>query len=333
VSAPNPAQPDTLRSIYYALGANLAITVMKFGGAAYTGSGALLAESLHSLADSGNQMLLLLGRKQATAPPTAHHPLGHGRATYFWSFIVTLLLFSVGGLVSIYEGYRKLREQADVESPWVAVVIVLVAMLLEGMSLRVTLQQIATVRQGLTLWRWFRDTRRGELIVVLGEDVAAIAGLALALAALAATIVTGNPMYDALGSIGIGGLLIVVASGLAIEIKSLLIGESAAPRMRQAIREFFANHPHVVEIRSLLTIQQQGEEILVAAQLRMQPSLTGQRLLRAIAECKSELQSRIPQAKWVFIEPVAESEKRQGKDGTQPPPRARRPRRRRSIYA
>ena len=202
---------------------------MKFCGAAYTGSGALLAESLHSLAESGNEVLLLLGRKQATAPPTARHPLGHGRATYFWSFIVTLLLFSLGGVLSIYEGYQKVREQSEVESPWVAVAIVLVAILLEGISLRVTLRQIAGVRQGMTLYRWFRETRRGELIIVLGEDIAAIAGLTLALAALAATIVTGNPTYDAVGSIGIGGLLIVVASGLAIEIKSLLIGESASP--------------------------------------------------------------------------------------------------------
>src|SRR5947209_19804299 len=134
-SAPPP--PDTLRSIYYALGANVAITLVKFCGAAYTGSGVLLAESLHSLADSGNQALLLLGRKQATAPPTARHPLGHGRATYFWSFIVTLLLFSLGGLFSIYEGFQKLREQSAIEAPWVAVTIVLIAMVLEGVSLRV----------------------------------------------------------------------------------------------------------------------------------------------------------------------------------------------------
>jgi len=331
VPATTPAQPDTLRSIYYALGANLAITVMKFCGAAYTGSGALLAESLHSLADSGNEVLLLLGRKQATAPPTARHPLGHGRATYFWSFIVTLLLFSLGGVLSIYEGYQKVREQSEVESPWVAVAIVLVAILLEGISLRVTLRQIAGVRQGMTLSRWFRETRRGELIIVLGEDIAAIAGLTLALAALAATIVTGNPTYDAVGSIGIGGLLIVVASGLAIEIKCLLIGESASPRTRRAIRDFFERHPDVVEIRSLLTMQQQGEEILVAAQLRMQPSLTGQRLLQAIAGCKVQLQSKVPQAKWIFIEPVAESHDRNGKDDEQPSSRARRSRRRRTY--
>src|SRR5215470_8200934 len=260
--APAHRPPDTLRSIYYALGANLGITVVKFCGAAYTGSGSLLAESLHSLADSGNELLLLLGRKQAKAPATARHPLGHGRATYFWSFIVTLLLFSLGGLFSIYEGYEKLRARHTVDAPWVAVAIVVAAMILEGISLRVTLQQIAGVRRGTSLFRWFRETRRGELIVVLGEDIAAIAGLSFALVALLVTIATGDALYDAVGSIGIGVLLIVVASGLAIEIKSLLIGESAAPRTRRAIRRFFESHRHVHRIRNLITLQEQGDEIL-----------------------------------------------------------------------
>jgi cation diffusion facilitator family transporter len=312
--------PDTLRSIYYALGANLAITVVKFCGAAFTGSGSLLAESLHSLADSGNQVLLLVGRKQATAPPTARHPLGHGRATYFWSFMVTLLLFSLGGLFSIYEGYEKLRAQSTVEAPWVAVSIVVIAMILEGISLRVTLQQIAGVRGDTSLFRWFRETRRGELIVVLGEDIAAIAGLSFALAALLVTITTGDALYDSVGSIGIGVLLIIVASGLAVETKSLLIGESASPRARRAIRRFFDSHRNVLRIRHLITLQQQGDEILVAVQLEMRPVPSGVRLLHAITECKSEFQAQFPQAKWIFIEPVAAADDRAA------PNAARRPR-------
>src|SRR5437773_138253 len=172
-SDPARGQPDTVRSILYALGANLAITVVKFFGAAYTGSGVLLAESIHSLADSANEGFLLLGRKQAKKVPSAHHPLGHGRATYFWSFVVALLLFTVGGLFSIYEGVRKLQEPGALESPWLAIGIVLFAMIAEGIALRMTLQQIGKVRGSHTLWRWFRETRRGELIVVFGEDVAA----------------------------------------------------------------------------------------------------------------------------------------------------------------
>jgi len=224
MSANKSRAPDTVRSILYALGANVAITVVKFAGALFTGSSALLAESVHSLADTGNEALLLVGRKQASAPPSAHHPLGHGRATYFWSFIVTLLLFTVGGVFSIYQGIRKLSDQSGLDSPWTAVTIVLVAMVAEGISLRMALKQIAKVRAGRSLWRWFRETRHSELIVVLGEDLTAVIGLSIALAALALTMATDNPVYDASGSIAVGALLVVVASGLAIEIKSLLIG-------------------------------------------------------------------------------------------------------------
>src|SRR5437764_33468 len=167
-------QPDTVRSIVYALSANLAIAVCKARGAVFTGSGALLAETFHSLADTGNECLLLLGRRQAKAPASTHHPLGHGRATYFWSFVVALLLFVLGGVLSIYEGIHKLREPAPLVDPWVAVAIVAFAMLAEGISLRMALKQIDKVRRDLTLWRWFRETRRSELIIVLGEDIAAL---------------------------------------------------------------------------------------------------------------------------------------------------------------
>lgn len=299
---PTPDQPDTTRSIFYALGANVAIAAAKFAGAAYTGSGALLAEGLHSLADSGNEGLLLLGRKQAKARPSAHHPLGQGRAKYFWSFVVALLLFSLGGLLSIYEGVRKLDEVAPIDMPWVAVTIVLFAMAAEGLSLRTALQQVEKVRGERSLWRWFRETRHSELIVVLSEDMAAIAGLLLALAALLATIATGNTVYDAMGSIAIGVVLIVVASGLAAEVKSMLIGESASPRTRRAIRAFLKTQPGVVEIWDLVTMQL-GDDLIVAIRARMKAS-TGHDLVRAIADCKAALAAEFPQATWIFFEPV-----------------------------
>ena len=320
VTSPHSHRPDTLRSIYYALGANIAITVIKFAGATFTGSGALLAEGVHSLADSGNEALLLLGRKQAREPASAHHPLGHGRATYFWSFIVALLLFSAGGLVSIAEGYYKLQHLEPIEAPWVAVAIALFAMGAESISLRVTLRQIAKVRGDLSLYRWFRETRRSELIVVLGEDLAAIAGLSAALIALLATIATGNALYDALGTICIGVLLVAVASGLTIEIKSLLIGESAAPKTRRAIRAFLDAQPQIIEIHDLVTMQQ-GEELMIAVQARLDASLTAERMLRAIADCKTALQDEFPQAAWVFFEPVDDNEGRPA--ARQPRPRRR----------
>ena len=302
-AASTSRQPDTLRSIYYALGANVAVALIKFAGAAFTGSGSLLAEGLHSVADSGNEALLLLGRKQARRPPSVRHPLGHGRATYFWSFIVAVLLFSVGGMLSVAEGYYKLRHASAVDMPWVAVVIVVLAMVAEGISLRVTLRQVAKVQGDLSLYRWFRTTRRSQLLVVVSEDLAAIAGLAIAFAALIATSATGDTVYDAWGTLGIGALLIVAATLLANEIKSLLIGESAPPRTRRAIREFLDGQPHIAKICDVLTVQQ-GEQLMIVVRARLDSALTAPQLLALVASIKTALQDRFPQAGWVSVEPV-----------------------------
>jgi cation diffusion facilitator family transporter len=301
---PSPKAPDTQRSIYWALGSNVAIAAAKLAGALFTGSGALLAEGLHSIADTGNEALLLLGRHQARAPATARHPLGHGRATYFWSFMVTLLLFTVGGVLSIYEGVYKLRNPEPIESPWVAVAIVVFAMIAEGLSLRIAIQQIDTVRGSASLWRWFRETRRSELIVVAGEDLAAVCGLAVALVAILVTIAAGNSAFDAGGSIVIGVLLIVVASGLAMEIKSLLIGESAGPRTRRAIRRFLDHQTPIIDLVELITLQN-GESLIVMIQAHVDPALDAAQLMRAIAECKAALKEKFPQTSRIFFEPMA----------------------------
>ena len=296
-------QPDTVRSILYALGANLAIAVCKLLGAMFTGSGSLLAEALHSIADTGNEGLLLLGRRQARAAPTSRHPLGQGRATYFWSFIVALLLFTLGGLFSIYEGVHKLRAPTPLEAPWIGVAILLFAMAAEGVSLRMTLNEIDKVRRGHSLWRWFHETRRSELIVVLGEDLAAIAGLTLASAALLGTIATDNPFYDALGGIAVGALLMIVALGIAVEVKSLLIGESAPPRTRRAIRAFLKAQPGITEVQNLVTMQD-GDYLIVAVQARMTATSSAEELVAAIAQCKAALRENFPNIAWVFFEPA-----------------------------
>ncbi len=303
MGTPASRQPDTTRSIFYALGANVAIGVSKACGAALTGSGALLAESFHSLADTANEVLLLLGRKQAKLRPSARHPLGHGRETYFWSFVVTILLFSVGGIFSIYEGVRKVYEPATIEKPWIGVAILLFAMLAEGLSLRTVLTQVGKVRGERSLWSWFRETRRSELIVVLGEDLAAIAGLSVALPALLVTIVTGNTIYDAIGSMAIGALLMIVASGLAIEIKSLLIGESASPGTRRALRRFLNSRPQILEIGELVTLQH-GDDLIVAITAHMKNTGTSRELVGTIAECKAAVQAAFPQIRWIFFEPI-----------------------------
>jgi cation diffusion facilitator family transporter len=309
MSSPASRQPDTVRSIAYALSANLAIFAVKLTGAAVTGSGALLAESLHSFADTGNQALLLLGRKQAKKPPDAQHPFGHGRATYFWSFVVALMLFSLGGVFSVGEGIHKLQQGEGVERPWLAVGIVLFAIVAEGISLRVALKQIGKVRGDRSLWQWFRETRRSELIIVLAEDTAAITGLAFALAALLLTIATDNPVYDAWGSIAIGALLVIVAIRLAIEIKSLLIGESAHPTIEAAIRKALEATDEVIDIHKLITMQH-GEDLLVAVRAHMKNTSSAADLVDSIVRIKSALRTQFPQVKWVFFEPMTDGVQR-----------------------
>jgi cation diffusion facilitator family transporter len=210
---------DSVRTIFYALGANLAIAAAKTAAAIATGLSAMLAEAVHSYADSGNQGLLLWGMKQAKRPPSPDYPLGWGKAVFFWSFVVALVLFSLGGVFSLYEGWHKLAEPEDLSYPWVAVGILVFGLAAEAVSLRACLTEVNKVRGTKTLWRWFRESRQSELVVILGEDLAALLGLALALAAILVTIFSGNPMWDALGSMAIGVVLIIVAAGIATEIK------------------------------------------------------------------------------------------------------------------
>src|SRR6187455_2578436 len=229
---------DSVRTILYALGANLAIAVAKTGAAIFTGSSAMLAEAIHSYADSGNQVLLLWGMKQAKRPASADYPLGWGKALFFWSFIVAIVLFSLGGLFSLYEGWHKLRHPEDLNNPWVAVGILVFGLVAETISMRACLQEVNKVRGERTVWRWFRESRQSELVVILGEDFAALVGLALALIAVLMTMLTGNPMWDGLGSMWIGVILIVVAAGIAREIMALLIGQSADPQDVARLRRF-----------------------------------------------------------------------------------------------
>src|SRR5215212_5986767 len=225
------AGADSLRSILYALGANLAIAAAKTGAAIFTGSSAMLAEAIHSFADSGNQGLLLWGMKQAKRPPSPDYPLGWGKAMFFWSFIVALVLFTLGGLFSVYEGWHKVIHPQALNHPWVAVGILVFGMVAESVSLRACLQAVNRVRGERGLWRWFRESRQSELVVILGEDLAALFGLALALLAVLLTVLTGDPLWDALGSMAIGVVLVVVAIGIGNEIKALLIGQSADPEV------------------------------------------------------------------------------------------------------
>ncbi len=202
---------DSLKSILYALVANFAIFVAKLAAALYTGSGAMMAEAVHSLADSGNQVLLLIGIRLAKKPPSPDYPLGHGKETYFWSFIVALILFSMGGLFSIYEGVHKLQDPHELTAPYLALGVLVFSLFAEGLSLWGCIREVNKERRGRGFITWFKETRTSALLVVFGEDIAAMLGLGFAALAIALTIVTGNPIYDAIGSISIGVLLIVIA--------------------------------------------------------------------------------------------------------------------------
>jgi cation diffusion facilitator family transporter len=275
--------------------------VAKSGAAVFTGSSAMLAEAIHSYADAGNQGLLLWGMKQAKKPPSADFPLGWGKAVFFWSFIVALVLFSLGGLFSLYEGWHKLHSEEGLSYPWVAVGILVFGLIAETVSLRACIHEIDKVRGDRSLWRWFRESRQSELVVILGEDIAALLGLAFALVAILLAVFTGNPMWDALGSMSIGALLIVVAIGIGIEIKALLIGQSAEPETERRIEEFLARQADVEKVYAMITMQL-GTTLMVAVKAKMKGA-SATELVAGINRAEQALRAEFPEIQWLFFEP------------------------------
>jgi cation diffusion facilitator family transporter len=298
-------QDASVKSIVFALSANFGIAVTKTVAAVITGSGALLAESIHSFADCGNQGLLFLGLSASKKLPDSKHPLGHGKAIYFWSFIVALMLFSMGGLFSMYEGIHKLSTHEGLERPYIAVVVLALSMVLEGASLMGCLKQVKGLKRSKTFWQWLKTTRQSELVVVVGEDVAALFGLAFALVSVALSMITGNPVFDAIGSIGIGALLIVVSFFIGVKVKGLLIGQSADEETVSAIEAFLGNRPEIEEVLNLITLQL-GAQVMVAVKAKMVYTDTALLLVHNINACEKELRKLNPAIQWVFFEPDIE---------------------------
>ena len=294
----------SLKAVLYALGANGGIALAKAVAAFFTGSGAMLAEALHSFADCVNQVLLLVGMQQAKKPPTPDHPMGYGRVVYFWSMMVGVLLFSIGGLFSVWHGSQSLLHPQPLRYLLPSLGVLLVAMALEALSLRSALHALAEERGDKSLWRWFRETRQSELLVIAGEDIAAVAGLTLAFVALLLTRITGNPIFDALGSIAVGLLLIGVSFVVTMEVKSLITGESASPEMRAAIAEFVASQPEVERVVNLITFQL-GDEVAVAVKAKMAPMPSADALVSAIDDVEERMQAHFPHLRWSFFEPDA----------------------------
>jgi cation diffusion facilitator family transporter len=292
----------SVRAILYALAANIGIFLAKAVAAVMTGSGAMFAEAVHSLADCGNQGLLLLGMKRARRPPTPDYPLGYGKEVYFWSFLVALMLFSVGGAFSVYEGIHKLLHPEPIESPMIAVGVLVFSLALEWWSLRACLQEVNRTRGAQSLWRWFRDSRDSEMIVVFGEQLAALLGLAAALIAVVLSLVTHDPVYDAVGTLAIGVLLIVVAVFVAIEVKALLIGQSVAPERRQAIRDYLQARPEVREVFNVITLQM-GPDVMVAVQACLGHDIPSGELVRRINAVEAGMRAQFPDVRWSFFEP------------------------------
>lgn len=293
---------NSLRTIFFALGANFAIFLAKTAAAVMTGSGAMLAEAVHSLADCGNQGLLLLGIKRAKRPPSPDYPLGYGKEIYFWSFLVALLLFSVGGMFSLYEGWHKLHSSEPLNNPWLAVGVLTFAIVAESISMRAALREVNKVRGEASLWRWFRDSRQAELVVIFGEDLAALLGLVFALAAVLLTMITGNPLFDAIGTLGIGVLLIVIAVFVATEVKALLIGQSVDPTVKARMLTFLQQRAEVAEVYNLITLQM-GDDVLVSIKARMREAESAPALIAAINAVERDLRVAFPEVRWSFFEP------------------------------
>lgn len=289
--------------IFRALAANFLIAVSKGIGAVITGSGAMLAETLHSLFDCVNQVLLLVGLKQAQRPPSERYPLGQGRNLYFWSFMVAMLLFLGGGGYAIYEGIHKLQHPEPLNNPLLAVIILTFGLAIEGWAMMGALKVIKERRGTRPLFRYLRETKDSDLVVIFGEDAAACIGLTLALIAVGVTTATGNPMFDALGTLSIGIVLVGVAVFLAIEVKSLLLGESADPGMVAVVEACAAEDPRIVKVLRALTVQQGPGEIMVALKLQFANDLTTQTLVEAINAFEVRLQARSPEVRWCFVEP------------------------------
>src|SRR5690606_15209591 len=293
---------DSTRAIFFALGANFAIACAKGVAAFFTGSSAMLAETVHSVADCGNQLLLLLGMRQARRPPSPDYPLGYGKAIYFWSFLVAVMLFTVGGMFSLYEGVHKLQHPEPLRQWWWAAGVLVFGIIVEGISMRACLQEVNKARAGRSLWQWFRESRQAELVVIFGEDLAALFGLVFALVAILVAVATGNPVWDAIGTIAIGALLIVVAVFVAIEIKALLIGQSMDPARERELLAFIQARPEVVRVINMITLQL-GTDAMVSVQAEMREGSDAQLLGAEIDRVERDMKRAFPEVRFSFFEP------------------------------
>ncbi len=290
------------RAIIAALAANAGIALAKFVGFAITGASSMLAEAVHSVADTSNQGLLLLGQRTSRREATAEHPFGFGRDRYFYSFIVALMLFTLGSAFAIYEGIHKLRHPEPLTAPIVAVIILVVAIGLEGYSFRTAIAESNKIKGKVTWWGFIRQSRTPELPVVLLEDAGALLGLVFALFGVGLTVITGDPLWDGVGTLMIGTLLGVIAVILIVEMKSLLIGEGATPTELAAITGALV----AGRVQRLIHIRTQymgPEELLVAAKIALEPGLPLSEVAAEIDGAEARVRAAVPTARLIYLEP------------------------------
>jgi cation diffusion facilitator family transporter len=291
------------KAIVAALAANLGIAVTKFVAWGLSGSSSMLAEGVHSLADSGNQLLLLLGGRKSRKLADREHPFGYGRERYIYAFIVSIVLFSIGGLFSLYEGWHKLSDPHPLTLPLVPIVVLLVAIGLESFSLRTAVKESNHVRNGQSWVQFVRHAKAPELPVVLLEDVAALIGLVLAFLGVGLTILTGDPIWDAIGTLAIGALLVLVAIVLGVETKSLLVGEGATTADAALIEKAILNGPQTSRIIHLKTLYLGPDELLVAAKLAFDSTENFADVAAAIDIVEARIRSAVPLARAIYLEP------------------------------
>ena len=308
---PMAGSGDSTRAIFFALGANFAIACAKGVAAFFTGSSAMLAETVHSIADCGNQLLLLLGMRQSKRQPSPDYPLGYGKAIYFWSFLVAVMLFTVGGMFSLYEGVHKLQDPEPLRQWWWAVGVLVFGIIAEGISMRACMREVNKARGDRSLWQWFRGSRQAELVVIFGEDLAALLGLVFALVAVLLAVWTGNPVWDAIGTVAIGALLIVVAVFVAIEVKAMLIGQGVHPVRQEEMRAYLEARPEVERVFNLITLQL-GNEVMMSVKARMREKTDAGVLLAQINAVEQAMQAKFPEVRWSFFEPDVSDDDKHG---------------------
>lgn len=292
-----------MRAVVAALLANLGIALSKFVAFIFTGSSSMLSEAIHSLADSGNQVLLIIGNKRSQRPADAQHNFGYGRRRYVYGFIVSVILFLVGGLFSLYEGIHKFTNPEEVRDAWIAFLVLGVAIVLESFSLRTAIREARLAKGGRSYARFLRDSRQPELPVILLEDAGALVGLVFALLGVSMSVVTGNGRWDGVGAMSVGVLLVIIAIFLAMEMAAMLVGESALPEEVAAIQAALESSPGVVRVIHLRTVHVGPDELLVGAKIAVRHFATGAQIAKDIDDAEKALRAAVPSARYVFLEP------------------------------